>query len=311
MTEIHSPFRYPGGKFYARKLLLEHIPEHNCYIEVFCGGASVFFAKEKVKTNILNDKDEELINTLIHIRDYPEKIANLTENLPPTKEMHKYYKEKYLPKNNLERAARWFFLNRISFSGIMQNQNCFYGYRNENSMQPKNWRKHLLNVSQKLQGVLILNKDYKEIINSAPVGAFLFLDPTYYDRDQEKFYNHTFKKNEHLELMNLLKENNNKFKFLMTYDDHEDIRKMYQWTHAIMDKEWNYMLSRSDDQRKNTDNSDRKIKGKRQKGKEIFILNYSNNNSNTNFSMPEVPKLKVKPQTQLSSNHKQLTLKKY
>jgi DNA adenine methylase len=42
LEEINSPFRYPGGKFYARKLILEHITPHNCYIEPFAGGASIF-----------------------------------------------------------------------------------------------------------------------------------------------------------------------------------------------------------------------------------------------------------------------------
>ena len=63
---MNSPFRYAGGKFYARPLIKEHIPEHDVYIEPLCGGASIFFSKKKVKVNIINDKDNELINTLIH-----------------------------------------------------------------------------------------------------------------------------------------------------------------------------------------------------------------------------------------------------
>ncbi len=70
--EINSPFRYAGGKFYARKLINEHIPQHTYYIEPFAGGASVFFAKEKVDGNCLNDIDNNLINCLTIIRDYPK-----------------------------------------------------------------------------------------------------------------------------------------------------------------------------------------------------------------------------------------------
>ena len=44
---INSPFRYAGGKFYARNLILEHIPPHSDYIEPFAGGASIFFAKSR------------------------------------------------------------------------------------------------------------------------------------------------------------------------------------------------------------------------------------------------------------------------
>ncbi|MCD8297850.1 MAG: DNA adenine methylase, partial [Prevotella sp.] len=74
---INSPFRYAGGKFYARHLILDHIVSHNVYIEPFCGGASIFFAKEKVRNNQLNDIDEDLINTLQIIRDQPYDLINI------------------------------------------------------------------------------------------------------------------------------------------------------------------------------------------------------------------------------------------
>ncbi len=74
--EINSPFRYAGGKFYARKLILEHIPEHSYYIEPFAGGASIFFAKSKSTKNWLNDIDDDLTNCLITIRDYPGKLID-------------------------------------------------------------------------------------------------------------------------------------------------------------------------------------------------------------------------------------------
>ena len=46
--EINSPFRYAGGKFYARKLIIEFIPKHTFYIEPFAGGAGAGGAFEAV-----------------------------------------------------------------------------------------------------------------------------------------------------------------------------------------------------------------------------------------------------------------------
>ncbi|WP_315786595.1 DNA adenine methylase [Fischerella sp. JS2] len=66
---INSPFRYAGGKFYARNLILKHIPPHLYYAEPFAGGGSIFFAKQKVKNNWLNDIDQALINTYLIIRE--------------------------------------------------------------------------------------------------------------------------------------------------------------------------------------------------------------------------------------------------
>lgn len=275
MSSIHSPFRYPGGKYYARKLILEHVPQHCCYCEPLCGGASIFFAKDKVPVNVLNDADEQLINCLIHIRDCPEQIADSLEGVPAVKEKHSYFKNEFNPSNKLEEAVRWFYLNRTSYSGIMNMKNCYWGYGDKYSMRPENWRRHLIKTSGKLQGVEILNTDFEAVIDNAPDGCFLFVDPPYYNRDQDKFYTHSFSKEDHERLMNALKRNSDRLKFLITYDNHEDIKNMYSsWVSAIMDKEWNYTIYRTDDQTKDGSGEDKKFNGKRYMGKEIFIINY-------------------------------------
>jgi DNA adenine methylase len=273
-SEQKSPFRYAGGKFYARSLILEHVPKHECYIEPMCGGASIFFAKDKVNKNVINDKDPELVNCLIQIRDNPEKIADFLHGIPASKEKHGFFKNEFKPKNDIERAARWFYLNRTSYSGIMNMKNCFWGYGDKYSMRPENWRRHLLATSEKLRDVEILNKDFQEVIENSPDGAFIFLDPPYFNRDQDKFYAFSFSKDDHKRLMETLKKHAGRIKFLVTYDDEPEIREMYEWAKQILSKEWNYMIYRTDDQTKNGDGKDKKHAGKRYKGQEIFILNY-------------------------------------
>ena len=139
--DINSPFRYAGGKFYARKLIIEHIPKHDSYVEPLAGGASIFFAKKKVKHNWLNDIDNELINCLMVIRDNPDELIGRLEGEKATKERHYYYKNEFKPATALDRAVRWFYLNRTSYSGIMNMQNCYWGYGDKYSMRPENCRK--------------------------------------------------------------------------------------------------------------------------------------------------------------------------
>ena len=55
----------------------------------------------------------------------------------------------------------------------------------------------------------------------------------------------------------------------MTYDNTPEIREMYDWMSESYDREWNYCLSRTDDQKNGTEK-----KGERYKGKELFLLNY-------------------------------------
>lgn len=290
MSAINSPFRYAGGKFYARKLILEHITEHDFYIEPFCGGASIFFCKEKVANNWLNDIDDDLINTLTVIRDNPNELIRLLQRrtvkesripavlvssvamgdpIPATKELHTFFKNDFIPQNNLERAERWFYLNRTSYSGIMNFKNMYFGYGDKYSMQPKNWPRNILRTSEKLQGVRLTCMDFEDVINNAPDNALLFIDPPYFNADQDKFYQHFFSREDHLRLQNCLRNNADRLKYFITYDNVAEIREMYQWAVAMYDKEWNYCIQRTDDQKGGTD-----AKGKRYKGKELFILNY-------------------------------------
>lgn len=275
---VNSPFRYAGGKFYARKLILEQIPEHTRYIELFAGGGSIFYAKPKVETNWLNDIDTDLMNCVRHIKREPQNIIDVVSKEIATKERHAYYKNVFKPKNPLEKAIRWFYLNRTSFSGIMNNQNCYWGYGEAYSMGPKNWGNTITRASKKLQGVKLTSWDFERLLDSLEVdeNTFLFIDPPYFNADQDKFYTHSFTKDDHYRFHDCLLRNHHKFKFLLTYDNCPEIREMYNWAHEIEEKEWNYTLNRTDDQKKESKEKSKKDGkvGERYKGKEIFIRNY-------------------------------------
>jgi DNA adenine methylase len=280
MQSINSPFRYAGGKFYARKMILEYIPFHSNYVEPFAGGASIFFAKDKASQNWLNDIDKDVINSFIFIRDYPEQLIDGLKGEVATKDRHSFYKNQFHPKNDLDRAIRWYYLNRTSYSGIMNMKNCYWGYGDKYSMRPENWGRNITRTSEKLQAVKITSLDFERVISDVEDGAFLFIDPPYFNADQDKFYSHSFSENDHLRLQSLLSQHQHRIKFLLTYDNCIEVREMYHWAYSIDEKEWNYTINRTDDQKKTQDiknglPSEAPTKGTRYMGKEIFVANYS------------------------------------
>lgn len=274
MGAINSPFRYAGGKFYARKLIAEHLIDSEVYCEPFAGGGSVFFYKEKSKINILNDLDAALILVYKVIRDHPQElIKTLSSFMYPSKEAHHFYKHEYCPTNEIETAARWFYLNRISYSGIMQFQNCYFGYGDKYSMRPENWPRNIVRTSEKLQGVELRCSDAIECIHSLPDNSLVFIDAPYFNADQDKFYTCFFSREDHIRLCEAVKEEFHRLKMFLTYDNCAEIREMYSFMPHMYDKEWNYCISRTDDQKEGKKLEDGH-KGKRDKGKELFILNY-------------------------------------
>lgn len=274
MPAINSPFRYAGGKFYARKLIAEHLINTDVYCEPFAGGASIFFYKEKSKINILNDIDSDIILVYTMIRDRPEDMIELLNTFrEPSKEAHSYYKNEYKPTNELEQAVRWYYLNRISYSGIMKFENMYFGYGEKYSMTPRNWPRNILRTSEKLQGVNLECHSSIDIIDSLTDNSLAFVDPPYYNADQDKFYTCHFSKEDHLELVDCIRRNNNRLKFFITYDNCDEIKDLYSFMHYMYDKEWNYCIKRTDNQKDGIKLADG-YQGTRDKGKELFILNY-------------------------------------
>lgn len=280
-TAINSPFRYAGGKFYARHLILEHISPHSVYVEPFAGGGSIFFAKNKVAFNWLNDADPDLINMYHTIQSMPNELAEALANEVATKERHAWYKNECVPNNDFERAVRWYYLNRTSYSGIMNPKNCYWGYGDKYSMRPENWGRNIFRTSVKLQDVRLTCWDFEDVLEQVKDGAFLFIDPPYFNADQDKFYCFSFTYDDHIRLCKALQRQQHRINFLLTYDNSPEIRMMYDWAAEIHDKEWNYTINRTDDQkltqaRKSGVVTTAKIeKRPRYKGREIFILNYS------------------------------------
>ncbi len=291
-NKTNSPFRYPGGKFYARHIILRYIPEHTRYCEPFAGGASIFFAKKYQSYSILNDLDGELMNCYVQIRDNVEELIGLLEGIPAQKELHHHYKNNFNPGNDLERAFRWYYLNRTSYSGIMKDENCYWGYGSKYSMRPENWPPHLRTVSDRLQGVELLQVDFENLIDELSDGFFLFIDPPYFGADQKKFYKCNFDYEDHVRLSNCLRRNSDRLKFLITYDNHPDIRNLYDWACSIDGQEWNYTINRTDDQRNGLKLEDG-YRNKRYKGREIFIRNYQDYTG-----MPHIP---LQPPHQLAA----------
>ena len=66
---------YWGGKIQLSKQLVAMIPPHKRYIEVFAGGLSMFFRKKKVKHNVVNDKDGDIVNLYESVRTEFEEFS--------------------------------------------------------------------------------------------------------------------------------------------------------------------------------------------------------------------------------------------
>jgi DNA adenine methylase len=65
-----------GGKRRLADRLLPLFPPHVCYVELFCGGAALFFLRQvPAKTEVLNDVNGELVNLYRVVQHHLEEFV--------------------------------------------------------------------------------------------------------------------------------------------------------------------------------------------------------------------------------------------
>ncbi|EOV9409295.1 DNA adenine methylase [Vibrio parahaemolyticus] len=259
---VQSPFRYPGGKFYALKFIIPFLNciEHDEFREPFVGGGSVFFGKSKAKFNWINDLEAQMTITYSEIAK-PDSCDKLIQELTveeASRERHSEYKY-WIPESNFEIAKRTYYINRTSYSGIINNPS--WGYKVGNSSPPQNWERFLSNASKKLKDVDITNLDFIEVLKTPPIKkdnkVLMYLDPPYFHADTKRAYTKPFLIEDHIRLAEALKET--EYFFCLSYDDCPEIRELYHWAN-IYERSWFY----------NTANTS----GSRKMGNELIITNY-------------------------------------
>lgn len=263
MSKARSIFRYPGGKFKAIRFIRPFWEQvmHDEYREPFVGGGSIFIAKPLVKYNWINDINDQLIAfyKVIQDKNDREKLIKKLLTLKISRELYdKLYFSK--PKTFLQKAERYYVLNRCSFSGITK-WNAFIGDVRYNINNTQDLIRH---VGDKLTKIKITNLDFEKIISTKPKGreeVFIFLDPPYAESRQIAAYDYAFLPEDHIRLHNLLKKT--RYKFLLTYDNCDFIKKLYKWAYQYEDFTWTYSLANS-----------RVHHNPREIGNELFISNF-------------------------------------
>lgn len=263
---IKSPLRYPGGKSRAAKLLATLTPEFDEYREPFLGGGSLFiYLKQKFPNRRFWGNDlhvplfkfwklcEQDSDSVI------EKISEWRGKFQDGKELHKFLVRNITRFNDLETAAAFFVLNRITFSGTSESggysEQAFRGRFTESSIR------RLKSFGNLIKGTIITNDDFQKVVEQGGKKVFLFLDPPYYSAAKSALYGKNgnlhkgFDHERFAETMRKCAHN-----WLITYDDSPYIRELFSFANVFS---WDLMYG----MRNVAADSD-------QRGKELFISNY-------------------------------------
>jgi DNA adenine methylase len=249
---LKSPLAWPGGKGRVADALLPQLESQNPYastfIEPFAGGAAiaiqVAYKMPRIQRIVINDADPAVAAFWQCVVDQSlrKDLVSIIQNTNLTQSLINICKVNINSSSLMTRAYALFIRNRTSFSGNIT------GGTKSNIHS----RFNIPDLVSRIEGVgklleskntVVTSTDFEQVMAQFDtLDAISYLDPPYYEKGK-LFYRNAFKHDDHVRLANTLQ--NVKGAWILSYDDHPEIRKLYSSWASVGGLELIYSTSKS------------------------------------------------------------------
>lgn len=174
-----------GGKRRLADKLIPLFPNHECYVEVFCGGAALYFMRPvPAATEVVNDINGELINLYRVVQHHLEEFVRQFKWAISSRQIFKWQQmAKPETLTDIQRAARFYYLQQHAFGGKVSGQN--FGTATTGS--PINLCRIEENLSAahlRLSGTYVENLSWQDCMKRYDRGhTFFYCDPPYWETE--------------------------------------------------------------------------------------------------------------------------------
>ncbi len=112
-----------GGKRKLAEHIIPLFPEHDCYVEPFCGAAAIFFLKDPSPCEVLNDINLDLVTLYRVVKHHSQELYRQFEWAITSRD--EWERLQRVPADTLtdvQRAARFLYLQKLAFGGRVAGQ---------------------------------------------------------------------------------------------------------------------------------------------------------------------------------------------
>ena len=233
-AKLKTPITYYGGKQGMLKHIRSLIPPHELYCEPFAGGAAVFFDKEPVKVNVINDLNGELINFYKTVVSDYEALKHEISRTLHCRSQHQH--AWYIYNNpdyftNVQRAWAVFLLSKMGFAGQLSSS---FGFDKSKDGHARKMRYANDAITDSLKSLLehstIECDDAFVIIKRFDCKqAFFFIDPPYVGSNMGH-YSGMFNEQSLIELLDVCAKLQGKFMLTMyPHKTIEEYAEVHNW----------------------------------------------------------------------------------
>lgn len=212
-----------GGKRRLADTLLHRFPSHSCYVELFAGGAALYFLRPPAEVEVINDLNGDLVNLYRVVKHHLEEFVRQFKWALSSREVFKWMQDTPPPTlTDIQRAARFFYLQHHAFGGKVEGQS----WGTATTAPPVN----LLRIEENLSAAhLRLSGAYIEHLHWADCmerydrpHTLFYADPPYW---QTEGYGVAFPWSEYELLATRMAQL--KGKAIVSLNDHPDVRRCF------------------------------------------------------------------------------------
>lgn len=216
-----------GGKRRLADKLIPRFPPHKTYIEVFAGGAALYFLRRPADVEVVNDVNGDLVNLYRVVKHHLEEFVRQFKWALSSREVFKWLQD--TPPETLtdvQRAARFYYLQHQCFGGKVEGQT----WGTATTAPPVNLlriEEQLSAAHLRLAGTYIERLDWRECMRRYDrPHSFFYLDPPYW---QTEGYGVDFPFEQYQLMAQVLRELQGKA--MISINDHPDIRACFEGSH--------------------------------------------------------------------------------
>lgn len=224
---MKSPLNYFGGKSKLAPKIVSMIPrDHICYVEPFCGAAWVFFNKEPSKTEIINDRDNELVTFWRVIQNHLPAFLDYFKHAIMSRQLWEWEKMKNpATLTDIQRAVRYYYLQRLGFAGKTKGRTFGSGTVKPPNINLSTIEETLMEIHWRLQRVTIEHLDAITCIGRYDrPHTFFYIDPPYFFN--QKSYAVTFDQADFRTLERVLRGLTGRF--ILSLNDCKEVRDLFK-----------------------------------------------------------------------------------
>lgn len=219
-----------GGKRRLADRLIPLFPKHTCYVEVFCGGAALYFLKPyQSDVEVLNDINGDLISLYRVVQHHLEEFVRQFKWAISSRQLFEWQKmTRPETLTDIQRAARFYYLQQHAFGGKVSGQN--YGTAaTGNPINLCRIEEALSAAHLRLAGTNVENLAWDKCIERYDrPETFFYCDPPYW---QVEGYGVPFEFENYTRMAELMRSV--KGKMMVSINDHPDIRKAFEGHHFL------------------------------------------------------------------------------